>query len=74
MDTKTVNLRDMPEDLIRRAKAYAALSGMSLKDFITQAIERALDEVETVPAMALFASSVTQKRRSGQKKRAGRKK
>jgi len=33
MDTKTINLRDLPEELVRRAKACAALHGITLKDF-----------------------------------------
>jgi len=39
--TKTVNLRNLPEELVRRAKACAALHGMSLKDFVIQALEKA---------------------------------
>ena len=41
MGTKTVNLRDLPEDLVRRAKACAALHGMTLKDFVVEALETA---------------------------------
>jgi hypothetical protein len=41
MDTKTINLRDLPEDLVRRAKACAALHGMTLKDFVVKALESA---------------------------------
>ncbi len=33
---------DIPEDLLRRAKAEAALQGRSLKDFVTEAIRAAL--------------------------------
>jgi hypothetical protein len=54
MDTKTINLRDVPEDLVRRAKAYAALRGLSLKDFIMGAMEEALDDGQPM-GMALFA-------------------
>ncbi len=43
MDTRTINLRDVPEDLVRRAKAYAALQGLSLKDFILSAVQKVLD-------------------------------
>lgn len=42
METKTINLRGMPEDLVRRAKVYAAWRGLTLKDFIMQAIEASL--------------------------------
>ena len=44
MDTKTINLRDLPEDFVRRAKAYAALSGLTLKDFMINAAEKAMIE------------------------------
>jgi hypothetical protein len=44
MQTKTVNLRDLPEDFVRRAKAYAALSGMTLKDFFVRAVEVAMQK------------------------------
>jgi hypothetical protein len=43
MATKTINLRNVPEDLVRRAKAYAALQGLSLKEFILQAVRQVLD-------------------------------
>ncbi len=46
IETKTVNLRDLPADLVRRAKAYAAWQGISLKQFIMQAIQQALDVAE----------------------------
>lgn len=42
MDTKTINLRDLPEDFVRRAKSHAALSGMTLKDFVIEAVEKAM--------------------------------
>jgi len=42
METRTINLRDLPEDVVRRAKAYAALSGMTLKQFVIDAIEKAM--------------------------------
>jgi hypothetical protein len=41
MATKTVNLRDLPEVLVRRAKVCAALRGMTLKDFAIEALESA---------------------------------
>lgn len=44
MDTKTINLRDLPEDFVRRAKSYAALSGMTLKDFVIEAVEKAMQD------------------------------
>ncbi len=44
MATKTVNLRDLPEGLVRRAKVCAALRGMTLKDFAIEALESATQE------------------------------
>ena len=44
MSTRTVNLRDLPEEVVRRAKACAALHGLTLKDFVTQAIETAVEK------------------------------
>lgn len=44
MDTKTINLRDLPEPFVRQAKAYAALSGLTLKDFILQAVQTAMQK------------------------------
>jgi len=47
MDTKTINLRDLPEDFVRRAKSHAALNGMTLKDFVIEAVEKAMGHVQT---------------------------
>ncbi len=38
MKLKTINLRDFPEDLHRKAKAKAAMMGISLKELIIRAI------------------------------------
>lgn len=38
MDTRTINLRDLPDELVRRAKACAALNGVTLRDYVVQAI------------------------------------
>jgi hypothetical protein len=66
METKTVNLRDMPEDLVRRAKVYAAWRGMSLKGFIVEAMQQAL---ETVPGtMSLLAHSPNREKRKRKRK------
>ena len=35
---KTINLRDFPDDLHRKAKAKAAMMGISLKELIIRAI------------------------------------
>jgi len=42
MNTRTVNLRNLPDDLVRKAKAVAAWKGMTLKEFIIQAIQESL--------------------------------
>jgi len=56
MATKTINLRDVPEDLVRRAKAYAALRGVSLKDFILDAVRQVLDTAGGQFAYSAFLS------------------
>ena len=61
MDTKTINLRDLPEDFVRRAKAYAALSGLTLKDFIITAAEKAMKE--DVRPRGMYAGFVEEKKR-----------
>ncbi len=65
METKTVNLRDLPEELVRRAKAYAALSGLSLKDFMVRAMEEAMkNDIQVLSAKsAYFASGLKGKSR-----------
>ena len=35
---KTINLRDIPDDIHRKAKSEAALMGISLKEFVIRAI------------------------------------
>jgi hypothetical protein len=50
MDTKTINLRDLPEEFVRRAKVQAAMGGMTLKDFVIKAVEKAIqDELPADP-------------------------
>ena len=65
MDTKTINLRDLPEDIVRRAKACAALHGITLKDFVVQAITKATEA--DIPAtgmpLAAFTSPKTKSRK-----------
>ena len=38
---------EVPDDLHRRAKAAAAMQGVTLKDFVIQAIEDAIEGGET---------------------------
>ncbi len=68
MDTKTINLRDLPEELVRRAKAVAALHGMTLRDFAIRAISKAIEQ--DIPAMPLrmVAFSEPSQAKKGRKK------
>jgi hypothetical protein len=40
--TTTINLRDLPEDFVKRAKVQAVQEGMTLKDFVIKAVEKAI--------------------------------
>lgn len=65
METKTINLRDLPEDLVRRAKACAALHGLTLKDFVARAIDVATQkDVPAMAATAAFLGREARKKRS----------
>jgi hypothetical protein len=66
--TKTVNLRNLPDDLVRRAKSCAALRGQTLKDFVLTALEKAT-EADT-PILAPMAMSMmrTESKRQTRKK------
>ncbi len=69
METKTINLRDVPEELVRRAKAYAAWRGMSLKDFILNAMQQALESAgPEMAAMSLFAQAGRKAKRKNRKR------
>lgn len=61
MATKTINLRDLPEELVRRAKACAALHGITLKEFVVQAVAKATER--DLPAMASIAALIGSARR-----------
>jgi predicted HicB family RNase H-like nuclease len=41
----TINLREVPEDLHRRAKARAAMEGVTLKQLILRLLEEYLEGV-----------------------------
>ncbi len=58
-------MRDLPDDLVRRAKAYAALSGLTLKDFVIQALSGEMEkDIQITPAhTALFVSHKRKARR-----------
>ena len=66
MDTKTINLRDLPEDLVRRAKACAALNGITLRDFVIRAIEKATEQ--DIPATAMAFAAFTAPKAKQKKK------
>ena len=72
MDTRTVNLRDLPEELVRKAKACAALHGMTLRDFVMRAIERATEDdlpaFQAMLPMTATAISVEKKPRNKRQK------
>jgi hypothetical protein len=66
MDKKTINLRDLPEELVRRAKACAALHGVSLKEFVSRAIASAIEkDIPAMHHMAAFLRTKPQKAVSG---------
>jgi uncharacterized protein (DUF1778 family) len=63
VETKTINLRDLPEELVRRAKACAALHGMTLKDFVVKALESATQkDIPSTSAISLLSSANRKKR------------
>lgn len=69
MSTRTVNLRNLPDDLVRRAKAHAALSGLSLKEFVVKALERAVEEPLPAFADPSLAMLVAKRQKGATKKR-----
>ncbi len=62
METKTINLRDLPEELVRRAKACAALHGMTLKDFVVKALEVATEK--DIPGSASLVAATARHKRA----------
>jgi predicted HicB family RNase H-like nuclease len=42
MPSKSLNLRAVPADLVRRAKSAAALQGITLREWVLKAIEQKL--------------------------------
>jgi hypothetical protein len=67
METKTINLRAVPEELVRRAKAHAALRGISLKDFILDAMHQVLDSSGASLALFVHPGGKKEKNRKGKK-------
>ena len=39
---KTINLRDLPDELVKQAKMYAISKGMTLKAFVIAAMKAAM--------------------------------
>ena len=51
-----IQIRNVPEDLHRRAKARAALEGLTLSDFAKEALRRAVEQ----PSMTEIAARIRQ--------------
>jgi plasmid stability protein len=51
-----IQIRNVPPDLHRRAKARAALEGLSLSEFAKEALRRAVEQ----PSMAEVAARIRQ--------------
>ncbi len=70
METKTINLRNLPEELVRRAKACAALHGMTLKDFVVKALESATEkDIPATSANSLMTQRIERKEHRRSKKK-----
>ncbi len=68
MSTKTVNLRDLPEDVVRRAKACAALHGLTLKEFFVKAVEIAVKkDIPTLSSTYVLLGEKPRKRKTKRK-------
>jgi hypothetical protein len=61
MAIRTINLRDLPEEFVRRAKACAALHGVTLKAFVVDAVEKAIEK--DIPARSIAATLLGQRAR-----------
>jgi predicted HicB family RNase H-like nuclease len=46
MPDKSMNLRDVPVDLLRRSKAAAAMQGITLREFVFKAMEEKLKKAK----------------------------
>ena len=46
----SVNIRSMPEELVRRSKSQAALRGITLREFVIEALEKALQKGDIPPS------------------------
>ena len=68
MDTRTINLRDVPEELFRRTKACAALHGVTLRDYVLRAISKAVEQDVTGMSIGLVALSEPEIPKKGKRK------
>jgi plasmid stability protein len=41
---QTINLRNVPEDLVRKVKSKAALSGVTMRQFVIDTLTAAVEE------------------------------
>ena len=50
MDDQTIYVRQVPEELVRRAKSASALKGQTLREFVIEAVRAAVDADGKKPA------------------------
>lgn len=50
METRDINVRSVPVDLWRRAKAQAAIEGKALNEWLSEAVREKLDKAAGVTA------------------------
>ena len=75
MATKTINLRNMPEELVTRAKLYATLRGLTLKDFVIEAMQKALEQARgELASVTMFVTTRSQRQKKSAAKKRRRKK
>jgi len=59
METTTINLRDLPKDLVQHAKLCAVLRGISLKEFMIVAMTKAIEEeIPAAPTKGILGALV----------------
>jgi hypothetical protein len=72
MTTKTINLRNVPEGLVIRAKLCATLRGLTLKDFILRAVQQVLDqEGAELASVGMFISTGVRKTNKRARRKGG---
>jgi len=68
METRVINLREVPEELFRRTKACAALHGVTLREYVMRAISRAVHEDVAGMSAGLVAFAEPEISKKGKKK------